>query len=344
MAGRNRAATIKDVAKLAGVSLATVSRVVNKENCVSPALQERVIKAIAELNYNPNHAARALVQRKTGSIGIVVNNLHDPFFYDLIRGFEAGAQETKYNVVFCSVPSGNAQDKEQYVKYLTNGVVDAVILYGSYVSDEPLVHYLVNETVCDYVVIENNLPDLVCNQILIDNAGGARKAVEYLIKKGHTKIAHLCGDPKKKVSMDRLNGYLSALRENGIEVPDSYISTVTGGYRNSYEKMRLLMQQPQPPTAVFCSDDAAASFAVRAAMDMGLRVPEDVSVMGFDNQTILPDKYLGPAITSVEQPLYTIGKESIQLLTKRLLSEKPVGKIHKVYATRIIEKDTVQAI
>lgn len=336
-----KTATIKDVARKAEVSLATVSRVINDIDGVKTELRQKVLQAIEELGYNPNHAARALVKKRTNSIGVIVNNLHDPFFYDLIRGFETAAQQSSYTVVYCSVLGGDAQDKEKYVKYLTNGVVDAVILYGSYITDESVVRYLREGHKMDYVMIENDLPDFACNKLLIDNKAGARQAVEYLIGKGHRSIAHICGNPNKRVSIDRLNGYIEAMQAAGLEVREHDIQHTSTDYHSGYARMEALLDTKKPPTAVFCSDDAIASFAVRAATARSLQIPGDISIMGFDNQTILPDHYRGPEITSVEQPLYTIGFESIQLLSKRLQAQEAQAPVKKLYSTKIIEKETV---
>ena len=153
-------ATIRDIAREAGVSLATVSRVINHMDNVSDEARERVEAVIKRLGYNPNHAARSLATKKTNTIGVIVNNLHDPFFYDLIKGFEYGSRNTKYNVIFCSVLGGDVDMKERYIKYLTNGIVDGVILYGSYLSDVKVVHGLKDSNV-NYVLIENDIQGLV---------------------------------------------------------------------------------------------------------------------------------------------------------------------------------------
>lgn len=336
--------TIKDVAKASGVSLATVSRVVNGTDMVSEATKEKVMEAVRSLGYNPNNAARALVSHKTNAIGIVVHNLHDPFFYDLIRGFETGAQQTKYNVIFCSVLGSDIKSKEKYLKYLTNGVVDGIILYGSYLTDESVTRYLKDRNTMKYVMIENDIPDFSCNKLLIDNTGGAQSAIRYLKSKGHHSIAHICGNPNKKVTIDRLNGYLNEMRLAGLEIHDGYIGHTSTDYKSGYERMREMMELPSRPSAVFCSDDAIASYAVRAATDMGLCVPKDVSVIGFDNQTILPDCYRGPRITTVEQPLYQIGYDSVALLSQQLENQKTVTNVRKTYETRIVEKETVAAV
>lgn len=333
--------TIRDVAQRANTSPATVSRVINNLGNVTPELCKAVREAIRELNYNPNHAARVLVKQKTNSIGIIVNNLHDPFFYDLLRGFEDGAQETSYNVMFCSVVNGNAAMKEKYVSHLSNGVVDGIILYGSYLTDEAAIRYLHENRMENYVMIENDIPGLACNKLLVDNVGGARQAVEYLIAQGHRRIAHICGNPNKKVTMDRLNGYVDTMRLKGLEVRENYIQHTSSDYASGYDCMKRIMACPKSPTAVFCSDDAIASYAVRAALDSGLRIPRDVSIIGFDRQAILPDCYRGPAITSVEQPLYTIGLDSVRMLSLRLAGQGQQEPATKVYKTRLVIQQTV---
>ena len=251
------------------------------------------------------------------------------------------AQQTSYAVMFCSVLGGDVESKEKYVKYLTNGVVDAVILYGSYLNDESVIHYLKEIRNVDYVMIENDVPELACNKLLIDNLGGARQAVKYLIGKGHRDIAHICGNPNKKVTKERLDGYVDAMQKAGLQVKEQYVQCTSTDYRSGYECMNALLDLQMPPTAVFCSDDAIASFAIRAVLDRGLRIPEDISIMGFDNQTILPDHYRGPEITSVSQPLYNIGMDSVRILSERLNSDKEMEPVRIMYQTNIVEKETV---
>ena len=335
--------TIKDIARISGVSLATVSRVINGKGYVSRELKNEVLRAVESTGYRPNQAARALVQRRSGSIGIIVHNLHDPFFYDLIRGFEDAAAEISYKVLFASVVGGETAGKTAYLQYLSGGVVDAVVMYGSYIADEEILRCVSRSSAIDYMMIENDIHDFRCNKLLIRNREGARDAVQYLMSKGHTEIAHICGDPNKKVTIDRLNGYLEAMRAHGLEVREGYLQHTASDYRNGYERMKELMNLERRPTAVFCSDDAIASYAIRAALDSGLRVPEDISVMGFDLQINLPERYRGPEITTVQQPLYQIGYDSITLLAEKLERGSSDPPIRKEYDTKIVEQETVCA-
>jgi len=334
---------MKDIAKAAGVSMATVSRVINKKGYVRDEIREKVEKIIREQGYNPNNAARALAIKRTNTIGVVVNNLHDPFYYDLIRGFEAAVQNNSYKVIFCSVLGGDAAMKERYIKYFTNGVVDAVVLYGSYQSDESIIKYIMGSDL-NYVMIENDIKELNCNKLLIDNYNGSKKAVEYLVSMGHKNIAYICGNLNKKVFVERLNGYLDAMQEYKLDIRDGFIQYTTD-YRLGYEKMiNLLNLDGIKPTAVLCGDDAVASKAIKAIMDMGLSVPDDISVMGFDNQTVLPDKYKGPDITSMAQPLFEIGRESIRILIDQLDNNSHSDYVRKVYETQLVEGETVKRI
>lgn len=335
--------TIKDVALAANVSISTVSRVMNNADNVNPEIRKRVLKAVKELGYTPNNAARSLAKKTTSAIGVVVNNLHDPFFHNLIRGFEYGAAETDYSVVFCSTLGGDSVSKERYVRYLASGVTDGIILYGSYLSDEHIIEWLV-ETGTKFVLIENYIESLHTNSLLIDNIGGAQKTVDFLHDKGHRLIAHISGNPNKKVSIDRLNGYINSMHKHALDLKPDYIQYTASDYRSGYDRMKALLSlDKNRPTAVFCSDDAIASYAVRAAIDNGLRVPQDISVMGFDNQELLPDNYRGPGLTTMAQPLYEIGKDSIRVMTSVLQREEDgnVEPILKVYPTSIVIRESV---
>lgn len=334
-------ATIKDVAHAAGVSFATVSRTLNNPQMVNVEVQKKVLKAIKELGYSPNYAARALATKKTEAIGIVLNKMYDPFFYDLMRGFEEGTKGTRNKIVYTSAPSGDYKSKEKNVRYLSNGVVDGIILYGSYQSDEAVIDYL-EATDFPFIVIENELPQHSTNNLLIDNRGGESDAVEFLIKQGHRRIAYICGDPNRRVMTDRLSGYIDAVQRSRLIINEGYIQ-YANNYIGGYEKMKTFAEMGENrPTAVICSDDSIASYAIRCAIDLGLRVPEDISVMGFNNQSVLPIGYRGPDITSVEQPLFQIGVDSVQLLSG-MLEKEETEKIHKVYPVKLVEKGSTAA-
>ena len=333
--------TIKDVAKEAGVSLATISRVINGAENVSPEIRSRVQEAIKKLGYFPNNAARSLVKRQSGAIAVLLRDLHSPFYTDLIKGFEDGAAETKHNVVFCSL--GRDQDtRDRYMQYLTNGIADAIILYGSLFSDQPIIEKLY-ESKFPFLLIEHDYDTLPLNEFLINNLEGARSAVEYLIEKKHVRIAHFMGDPNKKVNLERFNGYTQIMQQHGIPIQPDFIKNIFKDYSLARQYAAGFMKQPvaQRPTAIFCSNDRIASAAIQGIMDAGGSVPADMSVIGFDNQKILMNDYRGPSITSVKQPLYQIGYDSIHSLIDILEGKSHIQPVHRIYDTELIVQDTV---
>ena len=335
--------TIKQIAEQAGVSVATVSRALTGSRAVQPEHRERVLQVARRLGYAPNTAARSLVKKDTGAIGVIVNNLHDPFFHDLILGFESGAEETDYRVVFCSVMADDSERKREYVRYLSNGVVDGIILYGTCYLDEPFIRELY-ATNFPLFLIENDIRGLETHRLLIDNRHGVFNAVRYLYGRGHRRIAYIAGKQDRSVCVERLAGYEEALRSLGLRGGLSLVRYLETGWEDGGRIMAgfLAMPEEERPTAVLCYDDVTAAAAIQCAVRQGVDVPGDISVMGFDNQTILAG-YAGPPITSVAQPLYEIGYDSITLLSRFLQGDRK-DRITRVYTTNLVEKSTVASI
>ncbi|MBS5284949.1 MAG: LacI family DNA-binding transcriptional regulator [Clostridiales bacterium] len=330
--------TIKDVAIYSGVSPTTVSRVINGSEKVTPKTKAKVDQAIKELGYFPNKAARSLVTKQADSIAIMFRNLHDPFFSELIHGIEDAAAHSGRNVIFCS-PGKNEKVRDRYIEYLTNGISDAIILYGSLFSDKAMIDHLYKVNF-PLLLIENNFQTMPVNQFLIDNINGARSAVQYLIKRGHKKIAHVMGNPNKKVILERFSGYTEAMQANGLMIRDYYIQKTQDDSSISMSAFKDMIERPERPTAIFCSDDKIAIQVITALEKLGFSVPEDVSVIGFDNLNSYNNSYRGPRITSVQQPLYQIGYDSI-LAIDRILKGESTELINKTYSTVLAEHETV---
>ena len=193
-----------------------------------------------------------------------------------------------------------------------------------------------------FFLIESSVEGVQTNNFLIDNEGGVYNAVRYLHRHGHRRIAYIAGRLEKRVCVERLNGYYKAMQDLCLEVPAEYVRYIEEDSSDGRALMAQFLALPAKvrPTAVLCYDDAVASHAIRCALEQGLRVPQDISIMGFDNQTIPPNGYKGPAITSVSQPLYEIGFDSIILLSQILRGERESG-ITKQYQTHIAEKESV---
>lgn len=335
--------TIKDVAQMAGVSLTTVSRVINDSEKVSPKTKARVEQVIKELGYFPNNAARSLVKKQSDSIAILLRNLYDPFFTDLIRGIENASTELNRNVIFCS-PGKNEKARDRYIEYLTNGISDAIILYGSLFTDKAMIDHL-HEVNFPFLLIENNFQTIPVNQLLIDNVMGAKQAIEYLIGKGHQRIAHIMGNPNKKVILERFNGYTETMQANGLLIRDHYLLNTFSDSTVSTQQLKDMMKHPKEdcPTAIFCSNDKIAIHVINCLTELGYSVPGDISVIGFDNLQNYNNyniSYQGPRITSIQQPLYEIGYDSIVAIDG-ILRKEVTGPIDRCYSTELVEHETV---
>ena len=280
------------------------------------------------------------MKKQTDSIAILLRNIHDPFFTDLIRGIEDASATLGRNIIFCS-PGKDEKVRDRYIEYLTNGISDAIILYGSLFTDKAMVEHL-QEVGFPFLLIENNFQMMPVNQFLIDNVAGARDAVNYLIRHNHKRIAHVMGNPNKKVILERLNGYIETMQDNGLLIQDYYIQNTLSDSTLSLPKFREMMNRPEGerPTAIFCSNDKIAIMVINELMESGLKVPEDVSVVGFDNLNTYGFSYRGPRITSISQPLYQIGYDSI-ISIDGVLQGSIETPINKFYPTTLEEHETV---
>ncbi len=334
--------TIKDVARYACVSDTTVSKVLNNKGSISDETKNRVMEAVEKLDYIPNSAARALVRKKTDIIGVVLEKLVDPFYYDLLQGIEEGIADENYKLVYCN-SGGSGLKRQEYINYLRQGFVDGVIIYGSYFSDEGIIRDLA-QTKFPILVIENEYKDLDIDNLLIDNVSGAVEAVQYLINKGYTRIAHIVGNPNIKISIDRMIGYTTAMRAASLIIEEEYVVHSKMTYKSGYESMMKLLSldSSKRPTAVFCVDDAVACGAIDAICDRGLKVPDDVAIVGFDDQKILPPdrKHIIP-LTTVRQPLFDIGRDSIKTLVETINNPNK-AKVKKLYQTELIVRESTK--
>ncbi|OCT10725.1 hypothetical protein A8709_23095 [Paenibacillus pectinilyticus] len=356
-------ATIKDVAERAGLSTTLVSRFLNGRTGVSPDSKVKIQLAIKELNYRPNGIARSLVLQKTHSIGIVLDNIGAPFVARLISGLEQGAEdfdkENEYNLLFCS-SKGNLQKKKRHINYLTQGRVDGIIIYGSLTTDDTLIRELSDSTF-PFLLIENDVDNVDVDKVIIDNVEGAYQATELLIKQGHRRIAHMAGNMNLKITLERMNGYILALQDNQIPVQSDLIlyptfelaeeqpsqeSNFRSGrayYDAGYREMKKLIDGGgEMPEAIFFASDISAFGAIQAMEEAGIRVPEDVSVVGFDDET--PSDYNSGCkpITTMRQPLYNLGYTGIKRLIA-IINDPELPKEKVVLKAKLIVRDSCQA-
>lgn len=299
---------MSDVAKLAGVSVATVSRVIRTPESVKEITREKVLIAIKNLNYEPNMIARQFRTNETRTIVVIVPDITNPFFSEVLRGIEYIAARHGYQVLLGDAEN-NAAKELSYIDLLKQRLADGMILLTARMNKEKLVELAETYPLvlaCEYIE-GKNIPT-----VSIDNISSARKITEHLVSLGHKRIAHITGPMDVILNIDRLKGYKQAISANGLDSDTLLIQEGKFTYESGYNQMIKLLSLENPPTAVFAANDEMAIGAVKAARHMGYSVPEDIAVVGFDN--IDAASIFEPSITTIDQPKSEIGQKAMELL------------------------------
>ncbi len=297
-------ATIRDVAAQAGVSVSTVSHVVNGTRFVEPSTEARVRTAIAELNYRPNSVARSLRRRSTATIGLLVPDNSNPFFAEVARLIEDIGFEQGYSVILCN-SDGLPAREAAYIDVLLSKQVDGLLTISA--GSHPDFLKSVFEARVPVVVVDRAADEWPVDQVLVDNEEGGYMAGRYLIGLGHREIGFIAGPRVATPSARRLVGFRRALAECGLTLPDS---AITGGdfqYTGGAVAIRTLLEQHANLTAVFATNDQMALGAINTLQRMGRSVPSDISILGFDN--IPQSSAFYPALTTMAQPVEAMARE-----------------------------------
>jgi DNA-binding LacI/PurR family transcriptional regulator len=302
-------ATIYEVARQAGVSTATVSRAINGKVPVAALTRRRIESAIRALGYEPNHVARSLVTATTDTIAIVLPDITNPFFPDLVKGIQLLADERRYTVLLLNT-GADAEREEQSLLALRRKRVDGVILVGMSMTGDRIVRALGGGV--PVVVLDRSINRLDATLVALDNVEGARLATQHLIDLGHRAIAHITGPEGLPLVGQRLGGYQKTLGAAGIR-PESNL-VIPGGFteESGYQATDRLLAGAVRFTAIFAANDLSAIGAMAALKAHGLNVPGNVSVVGFDG--IHPSAYSTPPLTTVRQPAYEMGRKAAELL------------------------------
>lgn len=302
--------TIDDVAQKAGVSIATVSRVFNDKAVVKAETRRKVMEAVKALNYFPNLAARALTLQKTDTLGVIFPDLGGEFFSELIHSIDEVAYKRGYHIII-SASHSHRSEAEALLRMMTQGRVDGLILMVPILGKLSLP--ILNETQLPIVIL--NLPDthsdkFICIQI--DNFRGAFLVTKHLLEHGYQRLAIIRGPQGNFDADERERGFRAALSEKGIVLDQSYLERSNFKRRSGYFAMTRLLSLPQPPQAVFASNDEMAIGAVEAARRLGVRIPGQLALAGFDD--IAAAEYLRPALTTVHVPIVELGTVAAQQL------------------------------
>ncbi len=307
----NKKVTIKDIANTAGVSTATVSKILNKKDkYISDKTRSKVLKIATDNNYVANKIAASMVTNKTYSIGLIISDITNEFFTKLSRGVEDFANKKGYNVILCNTDN-NIEKAYDYLIMLQEKMVDGIIIASAYDIKNGLHrHNYINIPI---VAIDKDIPSLKLKKSVgINNLDGGYKATKYLISKGLNKILHLTGDFNYEPTKDRVKGYIKALEENNINFYEDFIAygkfTIEWGYNGIID----IIESGTVFDSVFCGNDLIAVGVIKALKEKNIKVPEDISVIGFDD--IFLSSLITPTLTTVSQPMYKIGYEGARVL------------------------------
>ena len=310
-------ATIRDVAQRAGVSVATVSHVINGTRKVAPETAARVRRAMEELDYHPNAVARSLRTRKTQAIGVVVSDITNPFFATLVRGAEDAAIEAGYSLIVCN--SDETPEKEDlYVRLLWRRRMDGLLIAPVRDGASSAVQELARRQM-PFVFIDRKAKGVEADAVLSDNVGGAYLATQHLIERGHKRIGIVLGIPGATTTEERLAGYRRALEEAGVPLAEDLV--VWGGYRveGGRRATAKLLSLSDPPTAIFSTNNLMTVGVLKELFHRKVRIPKDVAVVGFDDLEWA--EMANPPLTTVAQQPYEIGHQALALLLEQLSRE-----------------------
>lgn len=317
--------TIKDIAEKAGVSVPTVSRVLNNRPDVSDSTRRRVQKVIQSLKYNPSSIARGLVLRKTFTLGLVVPDISTPFYPDVAKGVQNRADELGYSVILFD--SDNRLEKEKHaIKLMKSKQVDGMIVSFAAENKEDLL--VLEEQGFPVVQIDRIVPGSSAPFVTIDNCLSAYEATRYLIGLGHRCIAHITGNLDSQTARDRLQGFHRALEEERDNDTEHYVLQGDYTVKSGQQHMKTLLAQKTRPTAVFAANDIMALGCYEAIFDKGLSVPEDVSIVGHDDVQIA--SLIRPRLTTMAQPKYELGRIAAEKLIQQIEIKTSDSKEDKV--------------
>lgn len=330
--------TIKDVAKKAGVSIATISRVINnKPEGISPEKRIYIQKIIEEMGYKPSGLARGLVTKRTSTIGLLIPDISNPFFPLMARGVEDGAQANKYSVFLCNT-DGEIERERQYMSILKERGVDGIILTISQGTNKEYVREIIDGSI-PVVLLDEPVAYRNVYGVFVDNHKGGYLATRHLIELGHKKIACITGPYSSITSIKRMEGYKHAITEAGISIDESII--MSGDYKEEtgFKYMDEIIRSSSGVTAVFSASDNIAIGIYRAAKSHGLKIPKDLSVVGFDDA--YSTQLIEPALTDVQQPTYEMGIKAVETILK-LLSGSNVRKKIITFEPKLIVRESTR--
>ena len=323
--------TLKDIANATGYSLSTISYVLNGKKKVKPETYTRIMDAVRELNYHPNQLARGLKMKRTCTIGVIVPDISNEFFPEILKGIDNVAHENHYNIFLCNTNNDSSLEKEA-VNMLVSKDVDGIIFIG--VANSQI---LQSDDISVPIVLVDRKIGNAYTSIITDNYRGGYMATEHLIRRGYKNIVLLGGTPTIPNFFDRIRGYMDALGDNGIPYSEENVivcdCSISGGYKMTKE----LIKKNLKPDAIFAMGDMIALGVMRGLRDNGISVPEDVALIGFDDISIA--SHTIPALSTVSQPKFELGRMAAEKLFAQISSKEKAVE-HIVLDPELVIRET----
>ena len=329
-------ATVSDVAKRAGVSVSTASRVLSGRGYAAPETRRLVLDTARELGFVPNRIARSLRTQETHMIGLLIGDVENPFYSAIASNVESVTRASGYNVVLCNSDDDAAIERE-FLTLLQSMRVDGLIVTPTLKNRKHLRGMLDRGIVI--VQIDRKVEGLEADAILIDNQGGARTAVEHIIAAGHSRIGMLSGDPDVSTAQERLAGFRKALADHGIAVDEDLIKPGSFHREHAIEDAIELVTATPAPTAILAANNLLAEAALIGIAESGLKVPDDISLVGFDSVPWM--RVTNPPLTAVRQPVADMAHSAAELLLRRLRGEGEKTPNTVVFQADLVERASV---
>ena len=326
--------TLKDIAKEAGVDLSTVSRSVSGVAGVHPKTRERVLAVAQRMNYQPNRIARGLVTGRTHTLALIISDVRNPFFAEVARGAEDAAYASGFDLILCNSDL-NPERQMRYFDSLCEKRVDGIVVNSVFSPDRGQQAKLAASGL-PIVLLNASRAAARFSTVSADSLEGGRLAAQYLTDRGHRRIAHLAG-PRRHTNLgNRTKGFLTALRERGIS--DAILLHGEHTFSGGHQMAETLFRKAHDITAVFCVNDVIAFGCIRAAIEHGIRIPEQLSIIGFDDVQLAG--LTAPPLTTIHQPKYDLGQSAINLLLDAIRRGPQTTPEHRLLGVRLVERNS----
>lgn len=325
--------TIREVARHAGVSPITVSRVVNNTGYIRAETREKVLAAVELLGYVPNTLARSLRWKQTGLLALVLTDITNPFWTTVARGVEDAASDAGLSVILCNTDE-SSDEQERYLTVLLQKRVDGILLVPAASDPAPL--EAIRRQKIPVVVLDRRVPGVEVDVVRCDSRGGAFQLVQHLTRLGHRRIALLAGPEGISTTEERILGYRQALQ--AAEIAEAFIYAGAFTLQSGYDMAQQALANPARPSALFAGNNFIAIGALRAVRDAGLRIPEDISLVGFDD--LPPALVVDPFLTAAAQPAYEMGFEATRLLLQRMAGDGPTEMQETILPVQLLERSS----